>query len=283
MTMRLAIIGDPVGHSISPAIYNATFPAMAIDARYEAWPTPRDQVAAAIKKLRADDMMGMNVTVPHKEAVLEFLDEVEPGARAIGAVNCITKRDGRLVGHNTDKAGFVESLRNAGFEPSLRRVLVLGVGGSARAVCVGLIEAGAANITLAGRRPEAVASLAAHLRSTHPEASIDEVGMEHGVLGVATAAADLVVNTTPVGMHGTGSEDESPLPAAYLCQGLWVCDLVYRPPQPRLLQDADAAGAHTLGGLEMLVLQAVESVRLWTGREPPVDIMRNAARSALGL
>lgn len=283
MTMRLAIIGDPVGHSISPAIYNATFPAMGIDARYEAWPTPRDQVVAAIEKLRADDMMGMNVTVPHKEAVLKLLDDVEPGARAIGAVNCITKRDGRLIGHNTDKAGFIESLRNAGFEPSLRRALVLGVGGSARAVCIGLIEAGAANITLAGRRPEAVASLAAHLRATHPDASIDEIDMHPAGLGVATAAADLVVNTTPVGMYGTGSEDESPLPTAYLCQGLWVCDLVYRPPQTRLLQDADAAGANTLGGLEMLVLQAVESVRLWTGREPPVDIMREAARSALGL
>ncbi|MGE3984337.1 MAG: shikimate dehydrogenase [Dehalococcoidia bacterium] len=283
MTQRLAIIGDPVGHSISPAIYNATFPAMGIDAHYEAWPTPRDEVAAAIEKLRADDMMGMNVTVPHKEAVLDLLDEVEPGARAIGAVNCITKRDGRLIGFNTDKAGFVESLRNAGFDPSLRRVLVLGVGGSARAVCVGLIEAGVANLTLAGRRSEAVASLAAHLRATHPEASIDEVSMDVGVLGVATAAADLVVNTTPVGMHGTGSEDESPLPAAFLRQGLWVCDLVYRPPQTRLLRDTEAAGANALGGLEMLVLQAVESVKLWTGREPPVDIMRSAARSALGL
>lgn len=281
--MRLAVIGDPVGHSISPAIYNATFPAMGIDAHYEAWPTPRDQVTSAIEKLRAEDMMGMNVTVPHKEAVLDLLDEVEHGARAIGAVNCITKRDGRLIGYNTDKAGFVESLRNAGFEPSLRRALILGVGGSARAVCVGLIEAGAANITLASRRPEAVAALVSHLRGTHPDASIDEIGLEPGVLGVATAAADLVVNTTPVGMHGTGSEDESPLPAAYLRQGLWVCDLVYRPPQTRLLREADAAGANTLGGLEMLVLQAVESVRLWTGREPPVGIMRLAARGALGL
>jgi shikimate dehydrogenase len=102
-------------------------------------------------------------------------------------------------------------------------------------------------------------------------------------LEVETASSGLVVNCTPLGMHGTGSEDESPLPAAYLREGLWVCDLVYRPPLTRLLLEAEAAGANTLGGLEMLVLQAVESVRLWTGREPPVDIMREAARSALGL
>ncbi len=283
MTKRLAIIGDPVGHSISPAIYNATFPAMGIDARYEAWRTPRDQVGGAIKKLRADDMLGMNVTVPHKEAVLDLLDEIDPAARAIGAVNCVTKRDGRLVGYNTDKAGFVDSLRNAGFEPSGRRALVLGVGGSARAVAVGLIEAGAAHIVLAGRRPDAVATLASHLRAFAPAASISESTLAIADLEVQTPAADLVVNCTPVGMHGTGNEDESPLPAGLLRKGLWVCDLVYRPPRTKLLRNAEAAGAFSLGGLEMLVLQAAESVRLWTGREPPVDIMREAARRALGL
>jgi shikimate dehydrogenase len=281
--MRLAIIGDPIGHSISPAIYNATFPAMGIDATYEAWLTPPDAVAAAIEKLRAPDMMGMNVTVPHKEAVLGLLDEVEPGARAIGAVNCISKRDGRLIGHNTDKAGYIESLRNAGFEPAGRRALVLGVGGAARAICVGLIEAGVSGLTLAGRRAEAVSVLADHLRATHPAAAIDEASMDPRVLELAAGAATLVVNCTPIGMHGTGSEDESPFPAAFLREDLWVSDLVYRPPLTRLLADADAAGAHALGGLEMLVLQAVESVRLWTNREPPVDIMRAAARGALGL
>jgi shikimate dehydrogenase len=283
MTKRLAIIGDPVGHSISPAIYNATFPAMGIDAHYEAWPTPRDQVAAAIEKLRAEDMLGMNVTVPHKEAVLDLLDVVEPGARAIGAVNCIVKQEDRLIGHNTDKAGFIQSLRDAGFEPSARRALILGVGGSARAIAVGLIEAGAANVALAGRRPDAVATLAGHLRAFFPSASVTETTLAEAELKAETASADLVVNCTPVGMHGTGSEAESPLPAECLREGLWVCDLVYRPPLTTLLLQAGSEGAFTLGGLEMLVLQAVESVRLWTGREPPVDIMRKAARSALGL
>lgn len=283
MTLKLAIIGDPVGHSISPAIYNATFPAMGIDAVYEAWPTPKEDVAAAITRLRDDSMLGMNVTVPHKETVMSLLDEVEPGAKAIGAVNCIRKQDGRLIGHNTDKAGFVESLRNAGFVTEGARTLVLGVGGSARAVCIGLIEAGAAGLALAGRRPEPVAALAAHLRTFAPAVPIEEMGWGDSSFAAAAAGAGLIVNCTPIGMHGTASVDESPLSAEHLRPGLWVCDLVYRPPETKLLRDGRAAGAHCLGGLEMLVLQAVESVRLWTGREPPVDIMRQAARTALGL
>lgn len=281
--MRLAIIGDPIGHSISPAIYNAAFHAMGIDAIYEAWLTPREAVRGAIEKLGADDMLGMNVTVPHKEAVLDLLDEVEAGARAIGAVNCIRKEAGRLIGHNTDKVGFVESLRNAGFEPPGKRALVVGVGGSARAVSVGLIEAGATGLVLAGRRPEAVAALAAHLRTFRPGLEVEEVNMQGAAFREAVARADLIVNCTPIGMYGSGSEAASPVPAELLRPGLWVCDLVYNPPQTQLLRDAETAGANSVGGLEMLVLQAVESVRLWTGREPPVDIMRTAARGALGL
>lgn len=256
---------------------------MGIDAVYEAWPTSQNGVAEAIARLRADDMMGMNVTVPHKEAVIPLLDEIEPGARAIGAVNCIRKEHGRLIGHNTDKAGFVDSLRNAGFEPEGKHSLILGVGGSARAVCVGLIEAGASVITLAGRRQEPVAVLAGHLRAFAPGVTINETGWLDEWFITEAGRADLVVNCTPIGMHGTGSEDESPLPVDLLRAGLWICDLVYRPPETTLLREGHLAGAKVLGGLEMLVLQAVESVRLWTGREPPVDIMRAAARSALGL
>lgn len=280
---KLAIIGDPVGHSASPAIYNATFPVMEIDAVYEAWPTRRDDVPAAIQRLRDENMLGMNVTVPHKEAVLPLLDEVEAGARAIGAVNCIRKQDGRLIGHNTDKAGFVESLRNEGFAPSGSRVLILGVGGSARAICVGLIEAGAGRLILAGRRPEPVQVLASHLRAFSPGTPIDEAGWGDDRFYEGAIRANLIVNCTPIGMAGTGTEQESPLPRELLRPNLWVCDLVYRPPETTLLRQARESGAHTLGGLEMLVLQAVESVRLWTGREPPVDVMRQAARGALGL
>jgi shikimate dehydrogenase len=281
--MLLAIIGYPVGHSLSPAVYNATFPAMGIDATYEAWPTAPDEVEAAIERLRRDDMLGMNVTVPHKQAVMPLLDEIEPGAAAIGAVNCIRKQDGRLIGHNTDKYGFVRSLTDAGFNPTGKRALILGVGGSARAVCVGLIEAGCSSLTLAGRSPERVAELAAHLRRLAPGAEIAEAGWHDVAFVAACDQAALVVNCTPIGMAHTEAETQSPLRPELLRPGLWVCDLVYNPLETVLLRQAREAGAHAVPGLEMLVLQAAESVRLWTGREPPLDIMRSAARRALGL
>ncbi len=269
---------------MSPAIYRAAFLAMGMDVGYEAWAVPPGDVESAVRRLRGDDVLGLNVTVPHKQAVIPFLDEVDPAARAIGAVNCIIKRDGRLVGFNTDKAGYIQSLRAAGCEPRGARVVVLGVGGSSRAVCVGLVEAGAASITLAGRSPERVLALAEHLGELAPAGRVVQTaGWLDEACVAALGEADLLVNCTPVGMIHTAHEHESPLPASLLRSGLWVSDLVYNPVQTVLLKDAAAAGAHPVAGLEMLVLQAAECVHLWTGREPPVDIMRTAARKAMGL
>jgi shikimate dehydrogenase len=256
---------------------------MAIDATYEAWPTTPEEMPGAIERLRGDDILGMNVTVPHKQAVMALLDEIEESAAAIGAVNCIRKQDGRLIGHNTDKQGFIQSLRDAGLNPTGKRALVLGVGGSARAVCVGLLEARASTLTLAGRSPERVAELAGHLRRFATVAEINEVGWRDTAFAAACEGADIVVNCTPIGMAHTETEGESPLPRELSRRGLWVCDLVYNPLETVLLREARAIGGHAVPGLEMLVLQAVESVRLWTNREPPIDIMRTAASRALGL
>src|SRR5688572_3529311 len=173
MTKLLSIIGYPISHSLSPAIYNATFPAMGIDARYEAWAAQPGEVASAIARLRDENMMGMNVTVPHKEAVLDLLDEVDATARAIGAVNCISKDGQHLVGHNTDMYGFVRSLREAGCAPEGLHAIVLGVGGSARAVTHGLLESGVALLTLAGRTASRVDALAGELQSHWPESRIE--------------------------------------------------------------------------------------------------------------
>jgi shikimate dehydrogenase len=268
---------------MSPAIYRAAFPAMGIDVEYEAWAVPPQEVESAILRLREDDMLGLNVTVPHKQAVLPLLDEVDPVARSIGAVNCVVKRDGRLIGYNTDKAGYIESLLEADCDPSGKRVVVLGVGGSSRAVCFGLAEAGAASITLSGRAPERVLALAEHLAALAPAGCVVQAaGWLDEACVAAIGDAGLVVNCTPIGMIHTPQANESPLPAALLRPGLWVSDLVYNPLLTVLLRDAVAAGARPVGGLEMLVLQAAECVRLWTGRQPPVDIMRAAARKAMG-
>jgi shikimate dehydrogenase len=281
MTKLLSIIGYPIGHSLSPAIYNTTFPAMGIDARYEAWSTPAEDVPKAIARLRDEEMLGMNVTVPHKEAVLDLLDEVDATAQAIGAVNCISKQDGRLIGHNTDMYGFVRSLREAGCDPKGLLVLVLGVGGSARAVTHGLLEASAASLALAGRTASRVHALAEALEANWPGAAIEQVGWLDEGFVAAVRRADLIVNCTPIGMRHSDTEQESPLPPELLRPGLWVFDLVANPLETRLLSLARKTGAKPIGGLEMLVYQAVESVRHWTGREGPVDIMRAAALAAL--
>ena len=279
---KLAIIGSPLAHSVSPVIYNAAFAVMGIDANYEAWPTPVGAVDAALERLRGAEMMGMNVTVPHKELVLSLLDDVDSSALAIGAVNCIVKADERLVGYNTDKSGFIDSIRQAGFDPAGTDALVLGAGGSARAVCFGLAEAGAANISVAGRTPKKTQNLVADLSANRwQQANFEGVAWQDDAFFIACRHADLVVNCTPVGMRHTDAEQDSPMPAESLTPNLWICDLVYNPRETVLVQDARKAGAHVVGGLEMLVLQAVESIRLWTGQEPPVDIMRKAALDAL--
>jgi shikimate dehydrogenase len=279
---RFAIIGYPISHSLSPVMYNAAFPAMGIDAVYEAWSTPPEDLRKAVESLRGPDMMGMNVTVPHKEAVFDLVDLVDATAKAIGAVNCVSKEGNLLTGHNTDKYGFIHSLRAAGCDPAGKRALILGAGGSARAVAYGLAEAGVGSISIAGRTAERVEALAAHVEQVSPRPiQITRVGWQDEGCVAASMKSDLIVNCTPMGMLHTPEQDESPLPAEAISAGVWVYDLVYNPSETPLLSLAKQAGALPVSGLDMLVHQAAESVRLWTGREAPIDIMRSAAEAAL--
>jgi shikimate dehydrogenase len=276
------IIGHPLGHSLSPVIHNAGFAALGLDVSYEAWPTPPEELAAAVQRLHGPDYLGMSVTIPHKQAIMPLLDAIDPAAAAIGSVNTVAKREGRLIGHNTDKEGFLRPLRKAGCDPAGLRALVLGVGGSERAIAYGLVEAGVAAITLAGRRPDRVDAAAAHLAASAPgRAEIHRLAWQPEALIAAAAEAGIVVNCTPIGMRHTAEEHESPLPAAALRPELWVYDIVYNPLETDLLRLARAAGARVIAGLEMLVYQAAAQQALWTGREPPVDIMLKAAEVAL--
>ena len=277
--MQLGVIGHPVGHSISPAIFTAAFAALGIDASYEAWSTLPEALPAAIARLREPTMLGMNVTVPHKSAVLPLLDAVDPTATTIGAVNCISKEDdGRLVGHNTDHSGFLQSLEEAGCRPASLRVVLIGNGGAARAVAYALIEAGVASVAVAGRSRENVDAFIASLDSRG--IPVEAITL-HDDLEAACAAAGLIVNCTTVGMRRTETEGLSPLPEDLIPAGAWAYDLIYNPAETAFLRQAREAGGRPISGLEMLVLQAATAVRIWTGREPPVDIMRNAARAAL--
>ena len=278
MPQRLGIIGHPIGHSISPLFQQAALDAVGFDGAYEAWDVAPEGVGEFVAGLRVPGTLGINVTVPHKEAVIPFLDEVDDWASTAGAVNTIVNRDGRLTGHNTDGIGFLRALRDgAGFDPQGSSVLVLGAGGSARGVVYALARAGAARLAIANRtlaRAEALARLAVDSGVAAEALALSDAP------GVAGEAA-LIVNCTSMGMAHGPDETGSPLYAADIPSTALVNDLVYNPAETPLLREAAKAGAATLGGIQMLVYQGAASFEMWTGQDAPVDIMLEAATAAM--
>lgn len=282
MPQRLGIIGHPIGHSISPAFQQAALDYIRFDGVYQPYDIAPGAVADFVRGLRAPDALGVNVTVPHKEAVIPFLDEVDDWAAAAGAVNTIVNREGRLTGHNTDGVGFLRALREgAGFDPEGRAALVLGAGGSARGVVYALARAGAARLVIANRTLERAQSLAqmASDSGVAPGFRADALPLS----AVADAAADvaLIVNCTSMGMVHGPDESGSPLPAAAIPAAALVNDLVYNPPETPLLREAARAGAAVLGGIQMLVYQGAASFEMWTGQPAPMTVMLQAAVVAM--
>lgn len=280
---RAGVIGYPLGHSISPAVFQAAFDAAGIDARYEAWETAPEQLEGRLNALRGDDFLGANVTIPHKEAVLPHLDRLDATAEQVGAVNTIAHEGDQLVGYNTDVAGFARALReDAAFDAKGKRAAIVGAGGAARAVSLALIEAGASYVLIAGRTPKRADKLVAALRTLEPPGTtITWAHWGDGVFLTYLPAADLVVNCTPVGTKGSGTNGQSPLDAALLPASGVVFDLVYNPPETPLLKAARQRGATAVSGLGMLVYQAAESFRIWTRKDAPIDVMLSAGRKAL--
>jgi shikimate dehydrogenase len=258
----IALIGDPVAHSVSPTMHRAAFAAAGLHLDYVGVRIPRGSLAEAWPALR-EAHAGLNVTRPLKEEILPLLDHVSAGARRAGSVNTVVFEDGRAIGHSTDGSGFVAALARAGVRP--RRVVVLGAGGAARAVLAALTDA---DVSAWSRNPAAVRRLPGVRALTD------------GDLPGAVARADLLVNATPVGQ--APDTEGCPLPATVaLHGGLTVFDLVYRPRVTPLLELARRSGCSIVEGVEMLVEQGVRSFELWTGRPAPVDAMREAARAAL--
>ena len=269
---QVFLLGDPLGHSLSPAMQNAAFRAAGLDWEYVLYETPREELRAAVARLRAEDCAGANVTIPHKEAVVEWLDDLSDGARRIGAVNTIVKRGDKLIGENTDLYGFLQSLRDADVDPRGARGVILGAGGAAHAVAFALAEAEASSLVILNRTESRARSLAAVLGKHHPQLEITV--NRNGALG----RANLIVNTTPIGMPPR--EDQSPMPGTFP-RGAVVFDLVYLPAQTRFLRDAERAGARTIGGIGMLVHQGAAAFELWTGRDAPTQVMVEATEAAL--
>lgn len=282
MTLQAGIFGYPIGHSISPAMHRAAFARAGVDASYEAWETHPDALADAVAKLRGDDYLGANVTVPHKRAVMNHLHEIDPAAREIGAVNTIVNQgDGWLYGTNTDAGGFLESLRaESGFDPNGADATLIGAGGAARAAAFALADSGVRTLTIANRTPERADALASEIAQRGISAR--GIGLNAPDFPAACANSALIVNSSSVGMLGGPAEGASPVPPGAIGRGCVVYDMVYNPPRTPLLAQAEAAGAKTVGGLPMLVHQGAAAWSLWTGKEAPVDVMLQAAKDALG-
>ena len=278
MTARIGIIGYPLGHSISPAFQQAALDELEIDARYVTWPTTPEELEARVDFLRASDVLGANVTVPHKQAVMPMLDEILPVAESIGAVNTIINRDGLLIGANTDASGFTRSLEEeAKFSAARKRALIVGAGGAARAVAFGLAWEGVSELVIVNRTAERAVELARDVSET--TATDTRGGGYEDVL--TDESFDLIVNSTSVGMAGGPEPAGMPPIESLLKRGVLVCDLVYNPQVTPLLSLARERGAWVLGGLGMLVYQGASSFEFWTEQAPPEDIMYAAALKAL--
>ena len=276
MPQRLGIIGYPIGHSISPIFQQAGLDHLGIDATYEKWEVTLDGVGEFVAALRAPGTWGINITVPHKQAVIPFLDEVDEWATAAGAVNTIVNRDGRLSGHNTDGPAFLRALLvETGYSPAGTRALILGAGGAARGILLALTRGGVESMVIANRTLERAEALAQLAKDNDVQA--EAVALLPDALTQAAVSADLIVNCTTVGMSHGPDEQGSPLLAAQIPTSAIVNDLVYNPMETPLLREAATAGATTLGGLHMLVYQGVLSFQMWTGQDAPVAVMMEAA------
>jgi shikimate dehydrogenase len=303
-------------------MHNAAFQALELDGRYDALPTPPERLAEMVAGLAAAGYRGVNMTIPHKQAVMPLLNELSPAAHAIGAVNTVTVHpvDGvhrpsaprplspwgsddspapagashvqpeisisgtaTLRGDNTDWLGFLHPLDARGYDLAGKTALILGAGGSARAVVYALLQRGLAHLAIWARNPTRAAELAHHAQTLAPSLTIHQFTnspIHHAPFTISGSSPDLIINTTPLGMWPL--VDASPWAAGLpMPRGALVYDLVYRPERTRFLQQAETAGCVVQGGLEMLVVQGAAAFELWTGQRPPLDIMLAAARAAL--
>jgi shikimate dehydrogenase len=272
---RAGLLGYPLSHSVSPAMHNAAFAALDHPGRYELLETPAEGLPAAVARLRLADWMGANVTIPYKARVIPLLDEIDPSAVGIGAVNTIVRDEQRLIGHNTDVTGFRVDLRSHGVEIDGDKVVILGSGGAARAVTAALIPDGA-HIKFITPLIDEAQRLIEDLVPAGTEAQI----LPWEDVSFAGIECRLLVNATPVGMSPDVKAcpwpQGVPLPA-----GAFVYDLVYNPAETMLMKRARAEGLESGSGLGMLVEQGALAFELWTGETPPRRVMAAAAQAAL--
>jgi shikimate dehydrogenase len=276
----VACFGQPVAENPTGAMQEAAFRALGLNWRYLTVEVSPENLADAIRGVRAFGMRGINLTIPHKVAVIPHLDEIAPDAAVIGAVNTVRREGNRLIGENTDGKGFLRGVRvDAGVDPKGKRAIVLGAGGAARAIVTELALAGVGDLVVVNRSAERARKMTDELA-----AKTNRLIRCHPWRGTyrVPADADLLVNATSIGLY----PDIDAMPPVDLDDAqpsLLVCDAVFNPPETRLLAAARLRGLPVLDGLSMLVYQGVIAFQLWTGQDPPEDVMKRALRQALGL
>jgi len=279
-TIRICgIIGDPIAHSMSPAMHNAAFDKLGLNYLFVPFRVKKEELGKAIAGVRALNIRGLNVTIPHKVAVIPFLDKLDPLAQRIGAVNTIVNDDGVLTGYNTDATGFLQTLLERGGEPRGKNMVILGAGGASRAISFILAERGA-HLVILNRLLELdwAEELASRISQVFKK-EVKALELNEKNLAKVLAKADILVNATSVGM--SPNIDETPVSPDLLRPSLTVFDIVYNPIKTRLLREAESAGAETISGVDMLVWQGALGFELWTGAKAPVKLMRETAIKGL--
>jgi shikimate dehydrogenase len=279
-TTVVGVIGWPVKHSLSPPMHNAAFAALGLDWVYVPFEVAPEAVAEALAGMRALGIRGLNVTIPHKAAVAGLVDERDDMAAALEAVNTVHNRDGRLVGYNTDGPGFLRSLQEAGHGVRGKSVALIGAGGSARSVAYAVAREGAASLSIVARKIAQARDLADMVRRRVGREQVMAAGLELPEAQARVHEADIVVDSTPVGMH-PHAEVAPVVPASWLREGQVVCDLTYNPLETTLLRAARSRGAQTVAGTGMLVHQGAVAFEIWTGQPAPVSVMREALLNSL--
>jgi shikimate dehydrogenase len=275
-TVLYGVIGDPIRHSKSPVMMNRAFRETGVNGIYAAFHITPDRLEAFVEGVRAMGIRGVNVTIPHKIAIMPYLDAIDPSAEAVGAVNTVVNSDGRLTGYNTDGLGYVRSLREeAEADISGKRIVLIGAGGAARGILHALAAERPASIVIANRTLERAETLAA---TAVNKGTVSAVGME-GLRG-ACQEADIVINTTSVGMSPHPDELPMDIEAGWLRPGAVASDIVYNPMKTRFLKEAEAAGCRIHGGLGMFIYQGAYAFEYWTSRPAPAAAMREAVLEA---
>ncbi|MEQ9619133.1 MAG: shikimate dehydrogenase [Deltaproteobacteria bacterium] len=269
------IFGHPVRHSLSPVMHNSAFEALGLDCVYAAFDVNPEDIGQAAEAIRALGIKGINITIPHKESIIPFLDEIAPDAKHTGAVNTVMNSDGKLSGFNTDVGGFLRAAReDLDFKPDGSNVLLLGAGGAARAVMSAFCMNGAKRICIANRTLGKAENLGAVFRSHFKNVEIEAVALnDEEKIKSRVFDTDIIVNSTSAGMEGAGALE---LPLESLKESAVVYDLVYKPPVTKLVEEARKNGHKASGGLSMLLYQGAESFEIWTGMDAPVDVMKKA-------